>query len=124
MNEQGYILITVDRSIHRAHRLAWVYIHGSAPCGDIDHINGIRSDNRICNLRDVSHTVNLQNRKGATVSSKSGILGVRKHRACDKWEARIKVAGKQRYLGLYETAEEAREAYLSAKRQFHAGNTL
>ncbi len=57
----GYRLIKVQSRLYKAHRLAWLYIHGSWPKDQIDHINRIRTDNRIANLREVSNKQNLQN---------------------------------------------------------------
>jgi HNH endonuclease len=105
-----------------AHRLAWLYMNGKWPENDIDHINGDRADNRITNLRDVSVSVNLQNQKKAHIDSKSGLLGVTKAR--NKWRAGITVNGKPMHLGYFSSKESAYEAYLSAKRVLHIGNTL
>ena len=98
--------------------------YGEHPKGDIDHINGIKDDNRIENLRDVSKSVNLQNRKQAPKHSSSGVLGVSWHEDCQKWRASIKIQGKKKYLGLFTSKEEAHQVYVAAKRQFHEGNTL
>jgi hypothetical protein len=118
----GYIRICIDGRFHRAHRLAWLLAHGAWPTRSIDHINGNKADNRLCNLRDVTANVNLQNIRRARSDNRSGLLGV----ARDKtgFRAVIKVAGKQKYLGTFPTPELAHSAYLSAKRLLHEGNTL
>ena len=72
----GHVEVSVGGHIYKAHRLAWFYVNGKWPKGLIDHINGIRSDNRIKNLRDVSDAVNQQNRRRALANSISGILVV------------------------------------------------
>jgi len=59
--KEGYINISIDRKLYRAHRLAWLYVNGVFP-SEIDHINRVKSDNRICNLREVSRSENCQNR--------------------------------------------------------------
>jgi hypothetical protein len=91
------------------HRVAWLLTHGSWPVGDIDHIDGNPANNKLENLRDVPHNVNLQNRKSATTKNKTGFLGVAKRR--DKYAAHIHRHGKQIYLGLFPTAELAHQAY-------------
>jgi len=123
-DERGYRRLTVNRQTFFAHRLAWFLYYGEHPKQDIDHINGVKDDNRISNLRDVSKSVNLQNRKQAPSHSSSGVLGVSWHEGCQKWRAAIQSEGKKEYLGLFSSKEEAHSAYVAAKRQLHEGNTL
>lgn len=121
---QGYIQVTVNGNRHKAHRLAWLYVYGHWPTGQIDHINGNRSDNRLLNLRDASHGENVQNRRRANSNSKTGILGVSLHRPTGRWKAQIRIDQKSIHLGLFDTKEAARDAYLTAKRRIHGGCTL
>lgn len=123
-NPEGYIQIRADRGTYRAHRLAWLITHGVWPTNEIDHINGDRSDNRLENLRDVSRTTNSQNMRVAGSCSISGIMGAHWDETSNKFRARIRVAGKMIYLGRYTTPEEAHQAYVTAKRKLHEGNTL
>jgi hypothetical protein len=119
----GYVYIGVDGRNYRAHRLAWLYVHGAWPEHEIDHINGLPADNRIVNLRDVTSSANKQNLRRAKSSNKSsGLLGVQKKR--NRWYAHITVRGRQRHIGVFDTPELAHAAYLFAKRQSHEGNTL
>lgn len=122
VNAQGYIDITINRQTYKAHRLAWFFVHGEWPKELIDHKNGIRTDNRITNLRDVSQSVNMQNRKKAQANSLSGFLGVRPHKK--KWQAVITINGKSVPLGTYDTPEEAQQVYLTKKREVHPGCTI
>jgi HNH endonuclease len=117
------IVIMLDGKNYKAHRLIWLYVTGSWPVNCIDHINGDPYDNRFDNLRDVTHQVNLQNiRKASRQKKRSSLLGAfRNH---NKWMSRIKVNGKDKYLGNFETEEEAHAAYLAAKRKYHIGCTI
>lgn len=119
---QGYLNIHIRDNPNRAHRLAWLYVHGVWPTHNIDHINGDRADNRIANLRDVTQAVNQHNQRAPRGANP--YLGVHHYPARGQWRARIWLDGKQYYLGAYATAEEARDAYLAAKRRMHEGNTL
>lgn len=119
----GYIRICVDQRDYKAHRLAWLFMTGEWPAGDIDHINGNREDNRWANLRVVTCAMNAQNRRKAHSNNKStGVLGVSKDRG--RFMASIFVDGKSRKLGRFLTVEEAEAAYLNAKRKHHPGCTL
>ena len=118
----GYIHIEFDGHSYGAHRLAWFYVYGAWPQGQIDHINGHRDDNRFANLRDVPRAHNLQNQRVAQADNVSGFLGVSKVGA--RFKARIVVDGTQRQIGTFDTAEEAHEAYLRTKRQVHPGCTI
>lgn len=120
-NSRGYILIRFFKRGWPAHRLAWLYVYGKWPDGEIDHIDRNKTNNRLANLRDTSHTGNSQNRIDALSNNKSGLLGVtRDHRCRAKpWRASIKVGGNSIHIGMYQTKEEAHQAYLAAKRDVH-----
>ena len=122
MHDLGYTCVNIRGRNYLCHRLAWLYVHGVWPTGDIDHINRIKTDNRIKNLRDVSRSVNMQNKSKARADSKTGVIGVQKSRG--KWIARIVVDGKKIYLGCFDDTEAARLAYLRAKRAVHFGCTI
>ena len=121
----GYINISIDSVLYRAHRLAWRYMYGDSPVKLIDHINGIRDDNRIINLREVSHSENSQNQKKATSKNKStGLMGAYYHIKHKYYSSQINVNGKSINLGVFDTAELAHEAYLEAKRKYHSTCTI
>lgn len=122
INSDGYRQIVINRRFYKAHRLAWFYVHGVWP-KQIDHINGVRTDNRLCNLRNVSSQQNAHNQRRPHRNNRSGFLGVSK-RADGRFQAEIRVSGKKRYLGAFPTAEQASAAYVAAKRQMHEGSTL
>jgi hypothetical protein len=104
----GYIQIMIDGKIYLAHRLAWLYVHGVMPKKNIDHINGVKTDNRIENLRDVAQSVNLQNLQRARKNRKSSrLLGVshsnRGTCLARPYRARIVVDGRELSLGTFAT---------------------
>lgn len=118
----GRVRIGVDGRLYKAHRLAWLYVHGEWPTSEVDHKNGNPSDNRIDNLRDVGHGVNIQNQRRPQSNKKTGTkLGVSWRADCEKWYARIKVGGKEMPLGFFDTEDEAHAAYVKAKRTHHPG---
>lgn len=119
---RGYRKIVIGGVQYAQHRLAWFYMHGCWPTGHVDHINGQKTDNRILNLRDVDFAVNCQNRHAAQSNNLVGLAGVSKRR--DKFEARIRVSGREIYLGLYLTPEEAHAEFIKAKRKYHQGCTV
>jgi len=122
-NGIGYIVIKIDAVLYAAHRLAWLMMEQSWPTRNIDHINGIRNDNRWGNLRDAAQRINIQNRRSANANNKLGVLGVYKSRRGEQFEASI-YSGRKIILGLFDTPEEAHQAYLEAKRKLHEGCTI
>lgn len=123
LDTKGYHHGTIFGEMHLAHRVIWALHHGEWPKGEVDHINGIRSDNRICNLRDVPKSENQRN-ASIRKDNKSGVVGVRWNKGCNKWVANIRHEGKQVYLGLFLTLEDAKEARLNAEKEFgyHEGH--
>lgn len=120
----GYHVIGINRKYHMIHRLAWLYMYGEFPDGFIDHINGERDDNRICNLRIVTPRENCENLKLPTIASTTGYLGVMFDKRRNKYIAKIQVNYKQIHLGEFNEPEVAYEAYLAAKRKYHSGCTI
>lgn len=121
-NGFGYLRITVLGRSYYAHRLAWFYMTKSW-ANEIDHINGIRHDNRFENLRDVDRQTNAQNKRFAQKNSKSHVLGVSWHRKANKWQAHICVAKERKYLGLFNDINEAHVAYLMEKERIDHGRS-
>lgn len=83
-----------------AHRIAWILFYGSPPKGEIDHINGDRSDNRIANLRDVSRSENCRN-ASKRKDNKSGVSGVYWDKHASAWRAMVRHEGRRHYVGVY-----------------------
>lgn len=119
----GYAHTKVDKEGHYCHRLAWLYMTGGWPQHDVDHINGVRHDNRWANLRDVTRRMNLQNQHRARKGKASGApLGV--VRAGNRFAAQITVNGVLKHIGTFGETAAAHEAYLAAKRELHEGCTI
>lgn len=108
--KDGYRRITLNKKTYAEHRLAWLLHYGHWPSLDLDHINRMRDDNRIANLREATPMQNAQNRRST---------GVTWHKSAKKWQAQIKVASVSHYLGLHESEDEAKQAYLMAKKRLH-----
>lgn len=116
----GYISIRVLGRLYLGHRIAWLHVHGMWPVKYIDHIDGNKSNNAIANLRDVSQSVNMQNRRGAQGNSTHGFLGV--SRNGKRWVAQIAADSTRYCLGTFDAPEPAHAAYLEAKRDLHPGS--
>ena len=106
LKDTGYINIVIKGRPYKAHRLAWLYVYGEWPEGEIDHINHIKHDNRIANLRDVSKSENMRN-VSIRKSNTSGVIGVTQYPDGKRWRADIRVDSKTMFLGLFDTKEEA-----------------
>lgn len=100
------------------HRVIWVLAKGRWPRGEIDHKDRNRSNNRLANLRDSTHTQNMMN---ACIRSnnKTGFKGVRWHEECKGYAAHIKVGNKRLWLGAHPTPEQASAAYAKAAKKYY-----
>jgi hypothetical protein len=110
-NINGYKVTKIDNKPYYLHRLAWLYVYGKFPEKEIDHKNKIKSDNRICNLRDISRQQNIQNR-----GNPLGVFPTSNNR---RWRARIVFSGNHINLGTFATKEEAIQKYKEAKKIYH-----
>ena len=117
----GYRKISFCKRSYLAHRLAVFFVHGVWP-EEVDHINGVRDDNRICNLRVVSRSQNCENLRQAKSHSKTGFLGVSQNG--NRWKSVIVVSGRRVHLGTFPSPELAHSVYLTAKRALHAHSTI
>lgn len=116
--QNGYLIVMVHEKAYLGHRLAWFIYYGRWPVGFIDHANGKPLDNRISNLRECTNSENQANRH-KTNNRTSGVKGVCFDKRTGKWQAAIKVNGRNKYLGQYDTIKKAEAAYKkSAKEAF------
>ena len=121
-NKLGYFRVNFGGKFRLCSHIVWLMHKGAWPTKQLDHINRDSKDDRIENLREVSHQVNQQNKTGANRSNKAGLRGVSLDNG--KYRATIVVNRKQIWLGEFDTAEKAHEAYLKAKSVYHKGAVL
>jgi hypothetical protein len=122
VNPLGYRQIRINGVIYLTHRLAWFYTHGEWP-DSIDHINHKPGDNRLVNLRSVTHQENHRN-QSRHKSNTSGYTGVYWSKQKGKWQARIKVDYKYIHIGFYDDINDAAAARREAeiKHNFHTNH--
>jgi hypothetical protein len=118
-NTNNHIQIKVFGKRYFAHRIAWLFTNGTWPSMMIDHINGIRNDNRIANLRQVTASENGHNQTKPHSRTKSGYLGVSWVKSRNKWQAGLGINGKYKFLGYFDDAKSAHAEYLRAKKIHH-----
>lgn len=116
--KNGYIEINFNGSLHKAHRLAVLYMTGDHPINEVDHINGIRIDNRWSNLREATLQQNKENLK-IYATNTSGFPGVTWHKRVKKWQARISKGTIRLHLGYFDDKQGAHEKYIEAKKEIH-----
>lgn len=119
-----YTHIKILGRFYLAHRLAWLYMYGHHPEKHIDHINGIRADNRISNLRLCTFSQNQQNLSKLRDNNTSGLLGVSYYKITNKWKAQICLNKKYIFLGYFDDKESAYKAYLKKKKELHEYSTM
>jgi len=117
-HRQGYIHISVNNKKYAAHRLAWIYIYGSFPKYMIDHVNGIKSDNKIINIREATANQNQHN-KSLNKNNTSSVKGVHWCDLMSKWQARICVNTKRINFGYFDSLEFAELVIQEARMKYH-----
>lgn len=122
LHPEGYLIVpwtNCDGKFRgiRAHRIVWMLHHRRWPTALLDHKNGVKSDNRIANLREVDNSGNSQNAK--PVKNSTGFPGVRRRSGCSGFDSAVRIKGVRHHLGSFPTAKAAYTAYLKAKRVLH-----
>jgi hypothetical protein len=115
----GYTQIKINRKLYQAHRLVWLYIYGALPEKEIDHIDHIRTNNCINNLREVTRQENSRNTRIRS-NNHSGVTGINWHKQTFRWQVRIHdLGGCSQHIGYYVNFEEARKARSEAEQQYN-----
>lgn len=116
LDSGGYRRIRIGNQRYQAARLAWLWVHGRWPAHEIDHINRVRNDDRIANLREATR-IEQEGNKGPPAHNNSGLRGVSWDKRDRRWRAGIRINGRKRNLGNFSTKEEASAAYGAAARE-------
>lgn len=106
IQKDGYVRIRINRKNYYAHRLAWLFVYGDMPTGHIDHINHNKADNRMINIRESTHQENCKNQSKRSDNT-SGVVGVSWNKKRNRWEARIKIDGTNKFLGYFVNFHKA-----------------
>jgi hypothetical protein len=119
-SSRGYLQVRINSKKYLAHRIIWLMQSGSFPKEQIDHINGVKTDNRIANLRDATQAENARNR-GLQSNNKTGFKGVFTNSVSriNPYTSHIQSNGKIIFLGTFPTPELAHEAYRAASAKYH-----
>lgn len=108
-HDKGYRQGWFKGKMYKEHRLIWLIVYGRLPDKDLDHINGVKDDNRIGNLREATKSENLYNKKGIGGSSK--YKGVSFNKQLQKYVAYASLNKKRYHLGTFECEIAAAKAY-------------
>lgn len=117
-NKDGYLRVKIDYKEYYLHRLAWLFVYGEIPKSQIDHINGNKSDNRICNLRIATNSQNSMN-KPISAANTSGHKGVSFNRIAGLWQAYAQKDGKRYSGGYHKTVDAASAAAFELRGRLH-----
>lgn len=117
VRQDGYLQVNVRGRLYFVHRIIFLLVTGEEPI-EVDHINGVRADNRWSNLRPVSRGENSLNKK-LHKNNKSGVKGVFWSEANQKWRAVVKLGGRPVYAKMFKEFDDAAKAVAEARRSFH-----
>ena len=122
LGQRGYRSIKINGRDYKTARIIWFYAHGCWPI-NIDHINHVKTDDRLINLRSVSQAENCRNRSKNS-NNTSGVAGVYWDKKARKWCARIKVDGQRIHLGYFNNLADAATTRAAAKIEhgYHANH--
>jgi hypothetical protein len=113
---RGYLTVRIYGSAYYVHRLIWLLVHGKWPTEQIDHINEIKDDNRLCNLREASPSLNRVN---VTYNGKGRYLKGSRPKTSKRWESYIMIKGRNKYLGIFASELEAHLAHILKAKQLY-----
>lgn len=105
-SKTGYMSVVIEKRSYYIHRLAWLYKYGKFPKNQIDHKDRVKTNNRIENLRDVTHSENQKN-KNRNKNNISGTSGVIWNKSREEWQSSICVEGKRKHLGWFKDIDDA-----------------
>jgi len=117
IHPHGYIHIGINKRQYGAHRLAFLYMTGEMPVNQVDHINGVRDDNKWANLRHATHSINSKNRR-KDKTNKSGVTGVHWNKRDERWQSNIRINWELLFLGYFTDWFEAVCARKSAETKY------
>lgn len=117
VSDKGYLTVRIDGGFYRLHRLAWLYITGSHPEGQIDHIDRNKTNNKFNNLRITSNTENCRN-KTMNKSNTTGVTGIYWRKSTKKWQVSIKVNYKSVHIGCFNNLKDAITARKDANKKY------
>ena len=117
LNHHGYLMVRVDGKRLGAHRVVFALANGYWP-EQVDHVNGVRTDNRPANLRAATREENQHNAR-RPVTNKSGVKGVSLDKASGKWRAYCWVNNRQHSIGYFTAIEAAAAAVRAARERLH-----
>lgn len=118
LNVKGYRQIKINGTLHRAHRLVWLWVTGKWPVNEIDHVNGVRNANYWLNLREATHSQNAMNR-GMLANNTSSFKGVFWNKRAQKWMGQINLNSRRIHLGYFDAIEDACAARTAAEERLH-----
>lgn len=118
VKKAGYTILTLDRTLFRAHRVAWFFVHGEWPKDEIDHINRMRSDNRLANLRIADRSKNGFN-KPVRSDSKIGVKNVSYDQETGVYYVRLVIDKKPFNFGGFATIGEAAACAATERLKHH-----
>ena len=120
-SDKGYLRVGFRSRLYMAHHVVWALAHGRWSEKELDHINRVRDDNRLDNLRECDRAENMQN-QGIAGRGSNRLIGASFDKTHGKFTAKIRKDNRQVHLGHYDPEEEAHAVYLAAKRRLHTFN--
>lgn len=118
IDSYGYIVIGINKQVYKAHRIVWFIKMKEWPSSQLDHINNIKTDNRIENLRLATPRQNKQNTP-IHKNNTSGVKGVSWSSALKKWKASIRIENNRIHIGYFETVKEAEVELIAKRKKLH-----